>query len=101
MLIENLFRRGGRVGVDANINAAAMAPLGPTFTFQLSITCADRVGVDGKATRQFARARKPLPRTHLAAQNSQDTWVTSCRYMGTSLLGANQSLMSDLREILP
>jgi hypothetical protein len=48
-----------------------MAPFGPAFTFQLPITCADCVGIDRKATRQFARARKPLPRTHVAAQNGQ------------------------------
>src|SRR2546430_14300176 len=55
----------------ANINTAAFAKIDPAITVQLAIGGADRVRMNTKASRQFARAGQPLSGVQVAADYAQ------------------------------
>ena len=55
----------------ANINTAAFAKLDPTITVEFTIGGADRVGMNTKASRKFARTWQPLSCAQVAADYTQ------------------------------
>src|SRR2546427_7846316 len=55
----------------ANINTAAFAKIDPAITVEFPIGGADRVRMNTKAPRQFARAWQPLSRAQVAADYAQ------------------------------
>src|SRR5467141_2468803 len=55
----------------ANINTTAFAKIDPAIPVQLAVGGADRVRMNTKAPRQFARAGQPLSRAQVAADYAQ------------------------------
>jgi len=72
VLIENLFGGLGCFCVGANIDAAAVAALGPAIALQLPVAGADGVGMDVEAARQFAGAGETVAGAQVAAEDRQD-----------------------------
>ena len=49
-----------------------MSEFGPAFTGELSISCADGVGMDAEAAGEFARAGKAIAGTKISRKNRKD-----------------------------
>ena len=72
VVVDALLGGGGRLGVGADVDAAAAAALGPAFLLELAIARADGVGMQREAARQLAGAGQAVAGAEIAGEDGED-----------------------------
>lgn len=71
VLVKNLLRSSGRIGVVFDINSTTVTVLCPTVLGEEPVAGADGVGMDAEASCQLTGAGKLISRTEISAEDCQ------------------------------